>query len=618
MAGTGNLQQLNVQDYAKGCNYSPDLTSLQPGESPNAMNIEFWNDRIRKRRGYELLAACPAGLTATTGYSVTDFGVTGSNHKQVIHIGSNVYSMQALNGSLVSLRSGAPLTRSRNAAVKNILIQTYDDLSAAYYWDGVAASMSQLSINAPGFRHALEYYGYLLACGQPLNPMRITYESTSTMINGGFNNYFTLGPAPNDDIITSTFILNGRAYIGTKYSIFRLSFVGGVTVFDYKQTVTGIGIVPNTLQLIFTLQFGQVAMFMGYDRQLYIFDGSNVRPLSEKFFYANMDTIIAMEYVDEAYRENSCAAFDPVRRTYRVLVTRKGDQTNNYMLNVNVQNLMVNQYFPAQNFGYYPYDNMKFSSMSYCYDQINRQFLIAVDYAGNVYKLFTDVTTDNGAPIVEYFDTAIFKVKEHTVTKGATLDIYFIPAGNYSLQLWERLDLDRTWQRRRPDVPMYNGRDRFIGVNGALGKNMVLGPDQEIIPQGISISSTFNNYQFRLTSGTTEGQCSYGAGTIAGAGAGTSVTGTGTAWTSDMTAANGWKLWVQTGAHKNYLYNFTYTSPTTATVSTMTGSSPTDDFTGATYTVYKSNCAVCQKGWELLLVNFDVKPTMSGHTDVQR
>ena len=160
---------------------------------------------------------------------------------------------------------------------------------------------------------------------------------------------------------------------------------------------------------------------------------------------------------------------------------------------------------------------------------------------------------------------------------------------------------------------MVNSRDRILGENFVLGETAVLGSDVAVLDHQVNVPVTHNFYRFRLgTKGTAGAVCRYLTGTVAGAGGGTSLTGTSTVWTSDMTAANGWKIWIDDGEHKNFIYDFTYVSATSATVSTMTGTSPADDFTGASYELFITGNAACEKRWEMTKIDFNIKPLNVG------
>lgn len=74
----------------------------------------------------------------------------------------------------------------------------------------------------------------------------------------------------------------------------------------------------------------------------------------------------------------------------------------------------------------------------------------------------------------------------------------------------------------------------------------------------------------------------YNTGTIAVNAGSASVTGTGTTWTSTMTAANGWRIKI---AGQDIVYKFTYASGTTATISPVLAGAT--NISGASYVVYQ-------------------------------
>jgi hypothetical protein len=420
------------------------------------------------------------------------------------------------------------------------------------------------------------------------------------MIGGSYTEFFTLSGG-RDDEITGFFILNGITYCSTTSSVFRLSFVGGVTVWEFKEVISTTGAVPRTAKTVATDEFSELVIFLGFDLNLYSFDGRVVRVISDKYRTPNNDTPIALGLVDRGRIENSHGVYDVIARVYRLFVTKKGDDDNKFCLNVDVRNL-----------SYYPYDNMTFGSVTVAQDAIGRLFLIGADYTGAIHKMFTDVNDDDGVVIVENYDSPPAAQGESRFKKGQTMELHFTPVANYSVTYDDRTDYDKTWNPRTT-IPMVNSRDRILGENFVLGETATLGSDVSVIDAQINIPVTHNFYRFRLHTDGTAGQiCRYLTGTVAGSGGDTLLTGTSTVWTSDMTAANGWKIWIDDGEHKNFIYDFTYVSATSATVSTMTGTSPANDFTGASYELFVTGVPACEKRWELLKVDFNTKPLSVG------
>jgi len=598
---TTNIGTVNLTDLGGfGCNYDEDPTSLQKSECPNSIDIEFDETVIRKRRGYN-------SITETTGasdhgYALYNFGNDSGVQKLMAHQGNAVYTLDNLtqDGAQTVIRSDVPRNQSYFAGVAGYVIHTFRNHTPEYYWDGDAATMSLLSASAPGFTHCVEVAGYILGANIVGEPLRIYYEDTNTMIGGTYTEYFTLSGG-RDDEITGFFIHNGKTYCTTTSAIFRISFVGGVTVWEFQKVVDTTGAVTRTAKVVSTDALGEVCIFLGYDLNVYMFNDNNARIISDKYRKPNNDTPIALAYIDRGKIENCHAEYDVIGRAYRLFITKKGDDDNNYCMNIDVRS-----------FSYYPFQNMSFGAATIAQDGVGRLFLVGADFAGIIHKMFIDVNSDDGVVIVENYEAPpLYKMIER-YKKVETIDLHFSPVGKYKLNFSDRTDFDKTW-RARTTIPMYNTRDRYLGENFVLATTGVLGSDVSVLGPHVNIPVTNNTYRFRLnTNGTTGDICRYRTGTVDGAGGGTTLTGTSTVWTSDMTAENGWKIWVEDGEHKNYVYTFTYVSATSATVSTMTGTSPADDFTGASYEVYKTGDASCAKRWEMLRIDYNVKPLSVG------
>jgi len=577
-----------MDEYSGGCNYDRDLTSLKEKESPNAINVVFDNTVIRKRTGYKEMA--DTGVTTAIGYALFDYGVSGVGRRLVSHIGTSVYKMSNLDGILSAIRTVTPQCISYMTEVKQLLIHTFSDYSAPYYWNGTDPAMMLLSLSSPGFKHAIETQGYLLGGNTQAEPLRIYYEDINTMVGGSYLDYFTLTGAKNDEI-TGWFIINGRTYASTKTGIFRVSFIGGVAVFEYKQVVSDVGVIPRTAKVVISKEYGQVVIFLGYDLNIYLFDGTFIRVISEKYRNANNDTPIAPSYVEWNKLDNCNATYDPISQVYSVYITAKGDDTNYFSFNVDIRDL-----------SYYPFDNMPFHSTTVAEDAIGRKFRLGADYSGKIHKMFGNYNNDNGVVIIENYESPMLMQRPAQRSKSTTLDLYFKPVAFYEIQLDDRTDFDKTWKPRTV-LKMHHVRDRFLGYNTMLGNTAVLGSDVEITAPRPNIPVTSNTYRFRLhtqdlsDAGTI---VQWEEGTVSGTGETTSITGTGTAWQSYMTSENGYKIHIKSGLHANTVYDFTYTSPTTATVGTMLAG----DFAGVSYEVFRTNYAGAGPAWELLKVDF--------------
>lgn len=421
------------------------------------------------------------------GFSVTDFPDTQGRHQQIAHLGTGVYAYDRISNTKITLRGGAPYVRSFNSKASSFLIQTYNDYSIPYYWDGVATSMAILSSNAPNFKRTIEFQGYLLGMNTSANKTRIYYQLIGNIIGGGaaYTDYFTLTPAPSDDEITDSFLLNGRLYCGTKYSIFRVSFVGGVTVFEFKPVISDTGIVPGTVQTVITKQYGQVALFLGTDKRIYMFDGSNTKPISDLFYYHNETTPIALDLIDDNYKENSFSVYDSKVRIYRLFITKKSSSKNYYCMNIDIDT-----------FAYYPFDNMQFSAGCIGYDRLLKPYLVCTDYTGVLHNMFIDYATDNGTAINEYYVSPMVSLKKTGVTKGQNINLEMVPSSDANLVVYDKIDYARAWSFRQ-NISLKSSRDQTLGTSFVLN-SAKLGSDKSLLFPSISINATFNCYQFKL------------------------------------------------------------------------------------------------------------------------
>lgn len=588
------ISTISVEELGgTGCNYDEDITSLKEGESPNSINIEFDETVVRKRPGYRSFTSqIGSGII---GWNLINFANDAGVQKLVSHQGQAVFYLDNLAGAQTSIRTLVSNEQSFFVDIKRFLIHTFDDYSVPYYWDGATVAMQILSPTAPGFKHAIESQGFLLGGNISGEPLRIYYEDTNSMIGGAYADFFTLSGG-RDDEITQFFILNGRTYAATKTGIFRLSFVGGVTVFEFKNVIITTGAVPRTAKTVVTDQFGEVVLFLGQDLNIYMFDGSFVRVVSDKYKRPNNDTSFALEMIDRNHINNCHSVYDPIRRVYRLFVTRKGSDENDFCVNIDVRNL-----------SYYPYKNMMFASAVIAQDAVGRIFLVGADYDGLLHKLFNEYNDDNGQVIVENYEAPPMSKSLERYKKVETIDLSFTPVGNHSLFYEDRTDHDIVW-KSRDRLEMFSTRDRFLNQNTVLATTAKLGSEDSVIYHHVNIPVVANIHRFRLHTGGVDGDiCRYTTGTVSGLGGGISITGVGMTWTSDMTSANGWKIWINAGIHANEIYDFDIGTSTSASVSTMAGVSPTNDFTGASYELFRTGDPACAKRWELLKIDTNVR-----------
>jgi hypothetical protein len=69
--GTGKtIEQFGIDDVSGGCNYSDDVMAVTKNQSPDSMNVDFTNGRIRKRGGTEVWTSLGSLYDADLEYDV--------------------------------------------------------------------------------------------------------------------------------------------------------------------------------------------------------------------------------------------------------------------------------------------------------------------------------------------------------------------------------------------------------------------------------------------------------------------------------------------------------------------------------------------------------------------
>jgi hypothetical protein len=107
--------------------------------------------------------------------------------------------------------------------------------------------------------------------------------------------------------LTGRAILDGKLYIFKKWSIHRISYLGGTPLLGYRQVAEVGTASPRTIQVISVPGEGDRIFFLGTDRQVYKFNGTELTPISEPVREYNGYTNYCMVGDDTTYGINSTA-----------------------------------------------------------------------------------------------------------------------------------------------------------------------------------------------------------------------------------------------------------------------------------------------------------------------
>lgn len=104
-----------------------------------------------------------------------------------------------------------------------------------------------------------------------------TYD-TWTGGDSGTNDITTAG----DVGLTGSFILQDRMYVTKAWNMYRITYTGSVPLLDIKQIKTVVGTrSPRSVKNVDLPGSGEIVIFLGTDRNIYVFDGFSSTPISD-------------------------------------------------------------------------------------------------------------------------------------------------------------------------------------------------------------------------------------------------------------------------------------------------------------------------------------------------
>lgn len=358
-----------------GLNTLADPFALKTNESPKSVDVLYSEDNtLGKRYGYEKL-----NFTVTSAAyhcnGLFDYGVSPGVRKLVASFGTVFYKMDDLDGtfdSLATSRTDCPHYFERSGTKLIICNRNRDVIK---YWDGSAASLTTLNADAPAAMLPKSFKGYLFLANTTDNPRRIYYEDDSTVTTGDYGEYFSL-PSSNDDEVVALVEYNGRLYASLRTEWYRISYIGGSAVFDYKKVSSVIGGVPNTIKVVSLPSIGEVIIYLGWNKRIYIFDGTSSYPISMKYEKNNGQSTVYLDAINQGGLEYSHATVDSNNDLYRLYVAIGQNSTISHSFNLSLSSMSCSVY-----------QNQRFLASCMAEDSNKKRWHVCGDYTGTAYKL---------------------------------------------------------------------------------------------------------------------------------------------------------------------------------------------------------------------------------------
>ena len=467
------VKDISAKDFSGGLNTISDFFSLKPNESPDSMDMKFnFDGSVQKRPG--CLKKNTSYLTTGSGFGAFDFGVANINNV-LVAAGTGVLFSTDLGVTWTNIQSSKTATITYFTRIKDYAIYTDDAYDVAYYWNGSAAvKMAILNVSAPLCRFALDFQGFGILMNQTSNTLKVFYEDNNTLLSGDWGDSFTL-PGSRSDEVTGGAVLNNKAYIFTKYKIFRLTYVGGNPDFAYVE-VKSFGFVPDAWDKVSLGDVGEVIIGLCYDKRIRLFDGSDDKLISDKVENDNGLCSFALSKINETAIDKSNSKTDLAEQVWKLNVAIAPSTNLTHMLCLNLRNLA----FYAYNYST-PIIGMVMT------ESAKKQYLVGVGNDANFYQMDTS-NTDATFPIPEYFTSPfIFSDSPASVTKGQKANFFFAVSSANNVYMDSRTNFSNTWERQ----------ETFV-IPSITSSNQ--------IKRAVDVPITFNAYQYRLSSsaGTSE------------------------------------------------------------------------------------------------------------------
>ena len=465
-----NIKELPSKDFSGGLN-TTSIFNIQPNETPDAINVKYNVDgSMQKRPGYIRKA-----LASSSGFGIFDYGVATINNV-IVACGTGVFYTTDLGASYVQIQTGKSASITHFNRIKDYAIYTDDAYDPPYYWTGSSTTQMELIApgSAPACRFTLDFQGYGLFMNHTANTLKIYYQDANTLLSGRYVDYFTLAPAERSDAITGGTVLNNKAYVFTKYKIFRLTYVGGNPDFAYTP-VKSFGFVPGAYDKV---NMGESEFIVGlcYDKRIRVFDGGDDKVISDKIEFDNGVCPFHLIDIQDNAIEKSSSVKDTTEQVWKLNLCMAPSNYPTHTLCLDLRSL-----------SYYVYQySSKFVGMVMT-ESANKQYLVSLNTQGHVCQMNTS-NTDETTPITEYHTSpTLYDQSPSKVNKTAKIDFFFATGSCNNVYLEDRTNFDNAWKTR----------ETFLITNDST-KNQ--------IKKAVDIPLTFNAYQYKISSssGTAE------------------------------------------------------------------------------------------------------------------
>ena len=146
--------------------------------------------------------------------------------------------------------------------------------------------------------------------------------------DSGTNDLITSG----DIGITGSFILNDRMYVTKAWSIHRFSYTQSSPLIDIKQVKKTVGTKsPRSIKNV-DIPEGEIVIFLGTDKKLYLFDGLISAPVSDEMSIDNGISSVYFDNINSDAFDKVFAIVDQSLNHYKLYVPLGGSTVPDYVI----------------------------------------------------------------------------------------------------------------------------------------------------------------------------------------------------------------------------------------------------------------------------------------------
>ena len=401
--------------------------------------VGFWRKALSNQEVINLWNAGDANTyrsaVSNAGWGIFDFGASNLRWLTVA-AGTGILASSNRGVAWVAIATDRGADYQYFERSKSFLIATSETQNKVLYWAGsVGTFMSALAPgSAPPAKHALSFQGFLFLMNDSAGKRRMSYVDENILTTSPWTTSFDL-PSSFDDEITGGIILNKKAYISTKYSIWRLSYVGGNPDFAY-QKVKDWGWVPGTQKLITVPEVGEVICAISWDKKLKLFDGSEDKVISDQIEQDNGLSPFSMNLLNTQVLNQFRAENDTGEQVYKLLTAITPSTNITHMLNFNYRTG-----------AFYPYSH-EMNAMVMA-ESGNFRALIGITRDGFAHQMDSG-NTDAGVAIDEVYESPFFFGRTpRTASKSQKATLYFSATSSGDVYYQDRTNFNRTFNPAR-------------------------------------------------------------------------------------------------------------------------------------------------------------------------